>query len=65
VNGNGDPIGVGQNREGDGLSVCVKSVGPDEIEQFIKGSIDQKVRVVYADGKAEELFVHTVDDLLG
>ena len=34
----------------------------NEIEQVIRSNIDHTVCVVYADGKAEELFVHTVDD---
>ncbi len=34
----------------------------DEIEQLIKASVDKTVCVTYADGKTENLFVHTVDD---
>ncbi len=34
----------------------------DEIEQVIKANIDRTVSVVYADGGAEKLFIHTVDE---
>jgi hypothetical protein len=37
-------------------------VKPDEIEQVIRANIDKTVCVVYADGKIENLFVHTVDE---
>jgi hypothetical protein len=36
---------------------------PDEIQQLIKANIDKRVSVVYVDGKTEDLFVHTVDDV--
>jgi len=38
------------------------SVKPDEIAQVIRANIDETVSVVYADGKIEDLFVHTVDE---
>ena len=34
----------------------------DEIQRIIRTNIDNTVSVVYADGNAEEPFVHTVDD---
>jgi len=37
-------------------------VNADEIELVIKANIDKTVCVVYADGRTEKLFVHTVDD---
>jgi hypothetical protein len=37
-------------------------VETDEIERVIKANIDKTVHVVYVDGKAENLFVHTVDE---
>ena len=37
-------------------------VTADEIEQVIKANIDGTVSVVYTDGGAEKLFVHTVDE---
>jgi hypothetical protein len=37
-------------------------VKPDEIEHVIRANIDKTVCVVYADGKIENLFIHTVDD---
>jgi len=37
-------------------------VDADEIDLVIKANIDKTVRVVYADGRTEKLFVHTVDD---
>ena len=35
---------------------------PDEVQQVIEANIEKTVSVVYADGKTQELFVHTVDD---
>jgi hypothetical protein len=40
----------------------VLQMNADEIELVIKANIDKLVRVVYADGETEKLFVHTVDD---
>jgi hypothetical protein len=39
-----------------------RRVEADEIQLVIKANIDKTVCVVYADGKTEKLFVHTVDD---
>ena len=35
---------------------------PEEIERIILDNIDKAVSVVYTDGTAQELFVHTADD---
>lgn len=34
----------------------------DEISKVVCANIDKVVRVVYADGTSQKLFVHTVDD---
>jgi hypothetical protein len=39
-----------------------RRVEADEIQLVIKANIDKTVCVVYAAGKTEKLFVHTVDD---
>jgi len=37
-------------------------VNADEVERVVRANTDKTVSVVYADGTAQILFVHTVDD---